>query len=93
MPHNYILGRELSHHFVENRLEENYIGRSNTNNIVGMKRKDSWLDTEAGNFEMQDERGGPTFEVIDIKETFLLHGYVSSKTHVNSSFDRKQLMI
>ena len=69
MPHNYILGRELSHHFVENRLEENYIGHSNTNNIVGMKRKDGWLDNEAGNFEMQNEHGGPTCEVINIKVT------------------------
>ena len=63
MPHNYIFGQELSHHFVENRVEEQCIGHTNINSTVGMKRKESWQDLEAGNFEIHERHGGPTLKV------------------------------
>ena len=64
MPHNYIFGRQISHQFVENQPEEKFGGHAKVNNIVGMKRKESWIELEAGNFEMQQEYNrGPTVEV------------------------------
>lgn len=73
MPHNYIFGRELSHPgVVENQFEGDLGGHSNAaHNIIGMKRKESWSDLQAGNFEMQKEFvGGPTSEVMQFTSQF-----------------------
>ena len=65
MPHNNIFGRDMPTSFEESRFQNGFDGQPKGNNFIGMKRKETWFELEAGNFEMQREcRGGPTPEVI-----------------------------